>query len=394
MKILPRNLLDKIDVLFPRKEAIAILGPRRAGKTTLLKHLQEKKGGVYVSFTDPALANTFVKNPVEFIKHLNSDVVYLDEIQYLGSESGRLIKHVYDSLEGEVKLVISGSGAFHIKTGLSASMVGRVFYLELFPLSFDEFLQWTDALAYKFYTRHKLHVKSPHITQPNELLENRLHEFLMYGGYPEAVLSPSHLKKEYLKNILRTSVEEDIIKYFSLKEGKKLWKILAQLAALTGNLLKVSELGNYHTVTQYLSILQHSYLIQLIRPFHKNMNTELRKPEKPYFIDNGLRNVFLGESMLRFSGASLENFIFTQLLKKGETVKYWRTKSKAEVDFIIEKDGMPIPIEVKSGRGKMTRSLLSFIQKYEPEFSFVVGRSPWEKQVGNTHVFCIPAYYF
>jgi predicted AAA+ superfamily ATPase len=91
-----------------------------------------------------------------------------------------------------------------------------------------------------------------------------MREYLTYGSYPEVVKSKGWIKQEYLYNIVRTSIEEDIIAYFSLREREQLWQLARHLSAAIGELINISELGNYATVSRYLSILHHSYIIELI----------------------------------------------------------------------------------------------------------------------------------
>ena len=139
-----------------------------------------------------------------------------------------------------------------------------------------------------------------------------------------------------------------------------------------------------------LSLIEKTYIIALLRPFFTNKRIELVKNPKVYFYDTGLRNAVIDDfkkmDARQDSGSLYENFIFTEFTKKNFNVKYWRTKSKAEVDFIINDK---IPVEVKSNLNRLTigKPLLSFIEKYKPEEAFIFNRNIVEKiKVNNTKV--------
>ena len=125
-------------------------------------------------------------------------------------------------------------------------------------------------------------------------------------------------------------------------------------------------------------------MIQRAQPFYTNKLKEITKQPKIFFVDTGIRNT-LSKTFSEPDGALFENYVFTELLKIGFSPKYWRTKSKAEVDFIIEKDGEIIPIEAKlsSEHQKIEKSLHSFIQSYTPKRAFIVS---YHGSTGKTNV--------
>ncbi|NPA22212.1 MAG: DUF4143 domain-containing protein [Candidatus Micrarchaeota archaeon] len=168
-----------------------------------------------------------------------------------------------------------------------------------------------------------------------------------------------------------------------------MWNIVKKLAALTGNILHYSELGlSYTTIQEYLTILERSFVIRLIRPYATNPLVELNKSPKVYFYDTGFRNAILGQ--YEITGQTLENGVFRALLSSNP--HYWRTRSKAEVDFVIVKNNKPIPIEVKSGKGKITRSLVSFLKKYKPPYAVVISSQPWVTSRLGIPIYGIPPY--
>ena len=131
----------------------------------------------------------------------------------------------------------------------------------------------------------------------------------------------------------------------------------------------------------YLNILEKTFITIKIKPFYTNKRKELVKAPKIFFLDNGFRNIILKNFQdiknRQDKGSLYENFIASELIKTDITPKYWRTKSKAEVDFIIEKNDKVIPIEVKSNLKipKITKSYASFLEKYNPKNGLILSEN-------------------
>ena len=138
--------------------------------------------------------------------------------------------------------------------------------------------------------------------------------------------------------------------------------------------------------------------VRLSRPYFTNKRTEVVKNPKIYFIDNGLRNYIIQdfrEPLIRPDiGQIVENFVATEIVKSGKELKFWRSKSKAEVDFIIESLRYPIPVEVKSGIAKSPgKSLISFVSKYGPKKAFVLHRGNYSRRtINGTEILFMPLY--
>ena len=182
------------------------------------------------------------------------------------------------------------------------------------------------------------------------------------------------------------------------------------MANQIGNMVNVSEIcsllsGTKMTVNKYLGILRDSFIIYLLKAFSKNKRNEIRYSNKVYFIDVGLRNMVLKTLNLWQErpdiGGINENLIFSELLKKQkllDEIKYWRTKSKAEVDFIYLRENHIIPVEVKSGSaiiGTFSRSFHSFIQKYKPAKAIFINKDKFGMQkINQTNAYYIPIHWF
>jgi hypothetical protein len=183
-------------------------------------------------------------------------------------------------------------------------------------------------------------------------------------------------------------------------------RLLQLLAGQCGNLVNIHELSgtvglSINTVKKYLFLLEQTYVMTLLRPWHSNQRKELTKMPKVYFNDIGLRNIARGmvTPQTPTDGAQIENFVFCELKKlfiPNETLFFWRTAGGAEVDFVVVQDGMPLPIEVKEGamkRPAVSRSLRSFISAFSPPVAIVVnGGLSCSMTVESTSVHFVPLF--
>ncbi len=365
-----RAIEKKISKLWNEKEIIIIKGPRQAGKTTLMKHLKKKYGGTYYSLEDEDVLRTFNTKPELLV---DSDTIFIDEIQ-LSEFAGKKIKLLYDKFEGKVKFILSGSGAFDIKREVGASLVGRAFFLTLLPLSFEEFLKWNDEFSWRIFRENKKlfleFIKKGKDFKPVggwEGLREYAMEYMIWGGYPAVVLTnDKYIKKEKLRSIVDLTVERDIVRLFSIQDIGRMRKFVKTLSSLVGRLINLSNLGvDFKTAEKYIGVLEHSNIISLVEPFYKNERTALKKAKKLYFYDLGFRNAVLNNftdiESRENSGFLIENFVLMQIIHDFE-VKYWRTTSKTEIDFIIEEPFSAI--EVKSTFTKKVKGLKNFIKKH------------------------------
>ena len=203
-------------------------------------------------------------------------------------------------------------------------------------------------------------------------------QYAVFGGYPRVALAKSDEERELvLKNIFHTYLLKEIRQILGYKQDLELKKLITALALQTGSTCNYNELSaltglKYRALRSALDILIKTFVVVPCLPFHTNKRVELTKTPKFYFIDNGFRNMsiqnFRNIDVRGDTGALHENFIASELLKKDVSLRFWRTKSKAEVDFIVEKQGQVVPIEVKSKitSSSITRSFRSFLDKYRP----------------------------
>jgi len=414
MEYYPRKIEEKLEKWLSRKEIILIKGPRQCGKTTLLLHLQEKLGGNYVSLEDETILKTFDENPKEFAKRYfngQKTFLFIDEAQY-SKNAGKNLKLLFDLFSENLKLIVTGSGSFDIKVEIGKHLVGRAIYFEMFPLDFEEFLMWKARDLHKIFVDYKnavmdfiLQGKSISITPSFEKeFRSLLSEYLIYGGFPAIVKEKDEsIKKELLKNLTRTYLEKDVFFFLNIRHIEKFRSLLSYLSFNVGSLIEISSIMNelkmdYRTVESYISILTNTYVISLVSPFYKNLATELKKSKKAYFIDVGLRNSIMNNFMplenRTNKGVILENFIFNELrLNFGEKINYWRTTSKAEVDFVIQVGNEIIPIEVKN-QAKLKSGFFSFLKAYKPKRALVFTEKEFSvNKFNNTEVAFVPHYF-
>ena len=282
-------------------------------------------------------------------------------------------------------------------------LVGRVFKFRLFPFSFSEFLRAKDEKLYRIYVKRTEELErwvkgEGELTISDTLLERMedlRREYIVYGGYPRVVLSKTpEEKRKVLDSIVDTYLIREIRDVMGISQDRRLSNLMKILALRMGeqiNYNSVCEKGDitYNELKEWLSVLEHTFVLEQVRPFYTNKQKELIKTPKIYFYDNGFRNSMLGmyqDPEVRPDRGELnENFFFTQ---SRQTLKYWRTKSKAEVDFIWDREGK-IAFEVKTAP-KVTRSFRSFQKKYDPVYSFVMN----EKMIGKEgDIFFVPLIF-
>jgi len=415
MEYYPRKLEEEIDKFMKRKEIIVIKGPRQAGKTTLLRHFEEKYGGKYITLEDMDVKREFERNPKEFIRRYQKNkILYIDEIQY-SKKAGKILKLIYDLYSEKIKLVVTGSGSFDIKVPVGAYLVGRCVYFELFPLDFEEFISWKSKDLLPFIREAKRFLIEAISGEAKDIYEipferefySLFSEYLKFGGMPAVAKEEDEkIKKEILKNIILTYLERDVSFFFDIRDTDKFMSFAKYLVYKIGKVLNLSsassDLGiSYKTLSNYFSILKYTYFFFNVKPFFRNPIKEIKKARKIYFLDQGLANSILNDFRDfedRYNkGEIIENFIFNELRRnlKDFEIKYWRTKEKTEVDFVLEKGGELIPIEVKTLKSKITPGLKLFIKEYSPKAAIVINlREVKMERYKNTLVYYVKPYYF
>ncbi|MBU1084404.1 MAG: ATP-binding protein, partial [Candidatus Omnitrophica bacterium] len=390
-KLYKRRIIDEIQDYLFTDDIIVLHGARQVGKTSILYWLRdllsrEEKIVYYVDLEDSRFVRILDQGIDSFVDHLKEEGIYsekesahsekvyvfIDEIQYLNDPSS-FLKLTADHHKF-LKLIVTGSSSFDIQSKFKDSLVGRTVDFEIFNLSFSEFLE------FKEYVFNEKNVFSD---KKVEELRGLFLEYVLYGGYPKIVLSPEvHRKEKYLQQIIDTYVRKDIRDLADVKDIDKFNKLVEILAAQSGNLLNITELSNTcgiakQTVERYLFILENTYILKQVRPYHKNIRSELFKVPKIFFYDSGLMQMlWLKKLQKEVLGSVFETAVFSELVKKyhKNSVLYWRTADKKEIDFILRDKNGILPIEVKLNFQQFNSSSIRYFnKKYDNTKYKVVG---------------------
>lgn len=390
-----RLIFDKILGQQNSQKASIIIGPRQVGKTTILRELHRQLGGVFLDvdiFSDYEQVATYEKAVATFKtngydeKQTGFFYVFLDEFQRY-TDLSRVIKSIYDH-HSNIKIYATGSSSLEIKNSIQESLAGRKIVTHVYPLSFEEFLYFKDRPELIAKINRLPEVQTEDYFSPMRETYALLEEFLIFGGYPDVVLSETvEEKKEALRSIFDLYIKKDFAEYVKmekLRNASMLMKILAINHGQAANYAKygaASEIST-ETVQNYLAILQETFIVSILHPYFTNKNKEISKMPKIYFLDSGVRNYFL----VNFSpvdarsdaGFLFEGFYISELIKKGidpETIKYYRTKSGEEVDILLDLMPALIPIEIKFKKttgAKDISAVKRFVEKNKLPVGYVV----------------------
>lgn len=314
------HIIKKQQSKFP---ILALTGPRQSGKTTLLKELF--KDYRYISLENPDIRAFATDDPNGFLKEYSENVI-LDEVQRVPS----LFSYIQTKVDESKKMgqyILSGSQNFHLLNSITQTLAGRVALFKLLPLDFEEL-------------------------KAAELLEDDYSQALFKGFYP-AIFDRDIDPKVFYTNYIQTYVEKDVTELLNVKDLKAFRTFLGLCAGRAGQLLNISALANDCNISQptakaWLSILESSYLIFLLQPYHQNFNKRLVKSPKLYFYDTGLLSYLLGirsadEMILnRLKGSLFENLILAELQKKNYhqythlDYYFWQDSNGNEIDILLK----------------------------------------------------------
>jgi len=410
--MIKRSLFPVIKNHLQNPEITLIVGPRQAGKTTLMRQLQDdlSKEGQKTLFLslDNDNDRASLSSQESLIHRIELEIgsqkgfVFLDEIQRK-EDAGLFLKGIYDR-NLPYKFVISGSGSVELKEKVHESLAGRKRLFEMTTLSFSEFVNFKTEYRYVDKLTDFFSI------QPAKA-QNLLDEYLNFGGYPKVVLAATiEEKTEAIRDIYQSYLEKDIASLLNIQKTESLTSLVRILASQTGGLVNVSELSStlgisVKTVGDYIWYLEKTFILKRVTPYFKNVRKEITKTPVIYFTDLGMRNYSLRQfgmaTLSDYRGSLFENFVFLLLmenLKPQVSIHFWRTQDKAEVDFILDLGTEVLPVEVKYTRllrPETTRSFRSFLTKYHPERSFVIHLGEQlERKVDGSRIFYLPYYLY
>ncbi|MCD6379852.1 ATP-binding protein [bacterium] len=386
MNLIKRDILDDIRPFYSTPDVLVIHGARQVGKTSLMFLIQEElniegENTYYFDLEDMRMLDLLNEGTDALMSYLEENgllaqpklFLFIDEIQYLSNPSG-FLKLMRDHQANSIKLIVSGSSSFEIKSKFKNSLTGRTINFELRPLSFSEYLSFHDI---------NIRIDTPVTSIPLiTRLKKAYIDYAIYGGYPRIALEKEvKVRERYLSQVVSTYIRKDIRDLANVRNIDKFNKLLQVLASQCGQLLNINELSNTTgitrpTIEKYLFILEQTYVIKLLRPFSNNIRSELFKTPKIFFHDTGIAHLlWLREFPNKLFGNMLENAFFSDLLKNRDVKEFffWRTQDGKEIDFIIRRGEMLIPIEVKSAIPRSaSTSMRYFKTRYNAEKSILV----------------------
>jgi uncharacterized protein len=342
MKFVPRLLGKELFQASKSFPALVLTGPRRAGKTTLMRRLFPN--AAYFLLEDPDIVARIRSDPRSFMEEVRLPAI-LDEVQNVPEVFNYVRSRIDSSPSKKGQWLITGSQESSLMMGVTETMAGRAAIFQLLPLSTRE---------------------TPKVT-------------LLRGGFPEVLAHPS-ATQTWFRSYMQTYLERDVRAVSSIRDLATFRRFLSLLASRCGQILNKTDLAaplgvSVPTITEWLSILEITGQILLIHPFFENFGKRLIKSPKLYFVDSGLACYLLGidsPAMLNrspFLGALFEGFIAAEIVKqqiacgRPRELYYFRDQQGLEVDFVIPSGGNKLMLlEVKASRTVMPETARSIVR--------------------------------
>jgi hypothetical protein len=339
MKLIKRTLEAGIKKSAKKMPVIAVLGPRQSGKTTLVKEIFKKHE--YISLEDYDNREFAKTDPRGFLDaYAKNDGLILDEVQHVPE----LLSYVQTWVDNDYKpgfFVVTGSQNFLLNQAVSQTLAGRVSIHTLLPFSITEL-------------------------QQADLLPKKSEEAVFKGFYPP-IYARGYDPRKWYADYIKTYVERDVRTLTAVSDLNIFQKFLRLCAGRMGQVVNLTALGNdcgvsYNTVRSWLSILEASYIVYLLQPYHTNFSKRLIKSPKLYFYDTGLACSLLGieqpEQIVPhyLKGGLFEGMIISDVYKlfynsdREPKVYFWRDKTGHEVDCLFEKATEQFAVEIKAGK--------------------------------------------
>jgi hypothetical protein len=335
MSAVKRTIESSIKYYAKKYPVLAVTGPRQSGKTTMLKTMFPKY--TYISLENPDLREFATTDPNGFFEYYSGNLI-LDEVQ----QTPALFSYIQTLVDASGKMgqfILSGSQNFHLMQHITQSLTGRVALFKLLPFDFTEL-------------------------QQAKLLPNDYEDILVKGSYP-AIFDRALSSKVFYANYLQTYVEKDLKQLIDVRDLRQFRNFISLCAARSGQLVNLNSLGNECGISQptakaWLSVLESSYIVFLLQPYHVNFNKRIVKTPKLYFYDTGLLCHLLkitnpkSIQLHPLKGSLFENLIVAEAFKQNDhkylhaDFCFWRDASGNEVDLLVEHNDKLSIAEIKA----------------------------------------------
>jgi hypothetical protein len=379
---IPRALEPVVRQAIIEFPVVVVVGPRQSGKTTLLKNLFGDQIPL-ISLEPPDVRQAALSDPRGFLAFYSPPVIF-DEIQYTPNLLPYIKEQVDADRQRSGQFILTGSQNLLLMQQVTESLAGRVAILKLLPLSSAEIdcqpqrpLPWESATD--LATARSAQQISP-----------LKWESILHGFYPEIASQPERDVRLWQASYVQTYLERDVRNLRNIGDLTLFQVFLRALAARSAQLLNLSELARdvgvaVSTARDWLSLLEASFQIFILRPYYANIGKRLVKSPKVYFTDTGLVCYLVGlrdaehAAAGPMGGALFENLVVAELykrfLQRGEEppLYFWRTASGNEVDLVVETQDTLIPLEVKASATPRPE-MAAGIARFRDDFSSRVGQ--------------------
>ncbi len=356
--MIKRNISNKLIGLTNQVSVVTVIGPRQSGKTTLVKNSFPEYN--YVNLEDPVNRMLATEDYRGFFETYKEPVI-IDEVQRVPELLSAIQVMVDEDREKNGRFILTGSHQPSLQRGIAQSLAGRTSILTLLPLSMNE------------------------LAQEGRLEELSTDQLLLKGFMPELYRAGTREPAIYYRDYLNTYVEKDLREMLEIKNLDRFLRFLTLLAGRVGQVVNLSamsgEVGvSSTTLSQWLSVLEASYIVYKLKPYFSNIAKQQIKSPKIYFTEIGLASYLLGietENQVNrdpLRGNLFENLIVSEVLKlrlnqnKPPNIYYMRTAKGVEVDLIVKKENKLYPFEIKTSmtpNKSFSRHLLSFVEAEE-----------------------------
>ncbi len=408
-----RLLEDKAEKLLKLFPAIAIIGSRQCGKSTLVKKI--RSDWAYYDLERPDHYQLISSDPLGFFSR-RSERVIIDEAQQY-PEIFQVLRGIIDKdRQAAGRFILTGSSSPEIVKGLTESLAGRIATIEMWPFKAVEFYDLPLPIIYELLPQIESSLE-PLLQLQNSLDINQLYDHWFFGGYPEPRIKSLEVTEFYglwMDEYFSDYIRRDIQRLFPRINVYKFRLFIQALSHYSGSIINHSQLAraldvSSVTIKEYLEIFHATFIWRNLRSYEKNTLKKVQKMAKGYFRDQGilhhqLKINSIDELLLHpIAGTSFEAFVIEEIIRgfqstllSGLDFNYYRTRDKSEIDLIIDAPFGLIPIEIKLGHQIDKRRLTAlnvFIEDTHAKFGILVNNAEQIEMLSDT-VVQIPARYF